>query len=107
MNLSYNSQERFFLWALSALSFFVLNIAFIYGLFFSPDALVSALTNPIAVAFILEAFLLMAAFAYLLTKWGKSQLHWGWFITLSLLGGMAFALPVVLLWPFKKPSSHA
>jgi len=52
-------------------------------------------------AFILEAFLLMGAFAYLLSKWGVSQLHWGWFIGLSLLGSMAFALPVVLLWPKK------
>lgn len=60
--------------------------------------MVSALTNPIALAFIIEALVLMGVFAYLLTKWQVVKLHWGWFIFLSLLGSMAFALPIVLLW---------
>ncbi len=102
MNTEYSSRERFLLWYMATISFFGLNIAFIFGLFFQPGALLSALTNPISAAFIFEAFLLMAAFAYLLAKWGKSSLHWGWFVFLSLMGGMAFAVPVVLLWPFKK-----
>ena len=36
--------------------------------------------------------------AFLLRKWGASQLQPAWFIVLSLLGSLAFALPVALLW---------
>ncbi len=84
---------------MAAFGFFAVNATFAYGLLFQPDAMMSALTNPIAAAFIGEAFVLMGTIAYLLTKWGVSRLHWGWFVFLSLLGSMAFALPIVLLWP--------
>lgn len=106
MENEFNSRERFLLWCLAVFSFFGLNLAFIFGVFFQQGAITSALTNPISAAFILEAFLLVATFAFLLSKWGKSRLHWGWIVCLSLLGGMAFALPVVLLWPFKKSTLH-
>jgi hypothetical protein len=76
-----------------------LNGAFLYGVASDVDALRAAMTNPVAAAFIVEALVLAAVFAYLLTRWGVSRLHWGWFVALSLIGGMAFALPVVLLWP--------
>ena len=102
MQIEYNSRESLLLWCMAAISFFGLNVAFIVGVLFVPGAIVGALSNPISAAFILEAFLLMAAFAYLLAKWGKSRLHWGWFVLLSLFGGLAFAVPVVLLWPFSK-----
>lgn len=69
-----------------------------YGVLFQPDAMMVALTNPIALAFMVEALVLMGVFAYLLTKWALIKLHWGWFILLSLLGSMAFALPIALLW---------
>lgn len=98
-DIEYSHRERFWLWCLAVFGFFAVNTAFMYGLLFQPDAMVAALTNPIALAFIAEALVLMGGFAYLLTKWGVSRLHWSWFIVLSLLGSMAFALPIVLLWP--------
>ena len=64
-----------------------------------PGVLQEAFSNPVALAFMVEAMLLMGAFAYLLTRWKVNRLHWAWFILLSMLGSMAFALPVVLLWP--------
>ncbi len=94
----YSHRERFWLWCLSVFGFSAVNVAFMYGVLFQPDAMTSALTNPIALAFIVEALVLMGVFAYLLTKWGVIKLHWGWFVFLSLLGSMAFALPIVLLW---------
>lgn len=94
----YSRQERFWLWGLSIFGFFAVNTAFMYGVLFQSDAMINALTNPIALAFIIEALVLMGVFAYLLTKWGVVRLHWGWFVSLSLLGSMAFALPIVLLW---------
>ena len=102
MVVDYTSKERFWLWLLSLFSFFTINVAFLYALFFEPDTVVGALRNPVAAAFIVEAFLLMGALSYLLTKWGVIKLSWRWFVVLSLLGSMGFALPIVLLAPFGK-----
>lgn len=98
-DVEYSQQERVWLWSLSVFGFFAVNAAFMYGVLFQPDTIVSALTNPISLAFMVEALVLMGVFAYLLTKWRVINLHWGWFVFLSLLGSMAFALPLVLLWP--------
>jgi len=99
---TYSPRERFFLWSLAVLGFVVLNSVFVYGLFVRPDWVREAQSNPISAVFIAEALVLMGTFAYLLTKWKVSRMHWGWFIALSLLGSMAFALPVVLLWPRRR-----
>ncbi len=95
----YTTNERVFLWSLAVVSFFGINSVFVFGLVFDQEALIGAFNNPIAFAFILEAFLLMGTFSYFLTKWKLSKLHWGWFIFLSISGSLGFALPVVLLWP--------
>jgi len=97
-DVEYGSRERFWLWTLAGFGLVVLNGVFVYGLF-EPEVLREALTNPLALVFIGEALLLVAVLAYLLTKWRVSRLSWPWFVLLSLLGSMAFALPVVLLWP--------
>lgn len=94
----YSQRERFWLWCLSVFGFSAVNVAFMYGMLFQPTAMANALTNPIALAFLVEALVLMGVFAYLLSKWRIARLHWGWFVGLSLLGSMAFALPIVLLW---------
>ena len=96
--LKYSSRERFWLWLLAIFGFSIVNGAFLYGLFFEPAAMAEAISNPIAAAFMIEALLLMVAFAYLLSKWGVNRLSWIWFVILSLIGSMAFALPIVLLW---------
>jgi hypothetical protein len=96
--ITYSTQERAWLGALSLGGLVGLNGVFVYGLFVRPELLTSAMTNPVAAAFIIEALVLTGVFAYLLDKWRVSRLSWGWFVALSLAGGMAFALPVVLLW---------
>jgi len=96
--ICYTKTERFWLAALGAFGFFAVNGAFAYGLLFQPDALTAALTNPLAAAFIVEALVLVGVFAYLFKRWGVSRLGWGWFVFLSLLGSIAFAIPIVLLY---------
>lgn len=94
----YGRGERWAL-ALVALSGLVgMNGAFLYGMT-QPDLVAATLANPLALAFVVEAFVLMVVWAYLMAKWGVARLGWPWFVGLSLLGSMAFALPVVLLWP--------
>lgn len=94
----YSQRERFWLWVLALVGIAGLNGAFLYGLASRPDALSAALTNPVSAAFMIESFILVGVLAYLLRRWQVSQLHWGWFVILSLIGGIAFALPMVLLW---------
>jgi len=91
--------ERLWLIALAVVGFVVVNGAFVYGLVADPDAIHAALSNPVSAAFIGEALLLVCVFAYLLRKWRVARLGPVWFILLSLLGSMAFALPISLLWP--------
>ena len=98
MHIEYRRSERIFLWSLAVVGFVLVNGAFVYGIL-RPGVLQEALANPIALAFMAEAMLLMGAFAYLLVRWQVSRLSWVWFVVLSMLGSMAFALPVVLLWP--------
>ena len=97
--IEYNARERFWLAALGVFGFLAVNGAFVYGLLFQPDALSTALANPLAAAFIAEALVLVGVFAYLFERWEVSRLGWGWFVFLSLLGSMAFAIPIVLLFP--------
>ena len=97
--IEYSSKERFWLAMLGLFGFVVVNGAFFYVLLFQQQALFAALLNPLALAFMVEAMALVVVFAYLFERWGVSRLGWGWFVFLSLLGSMAFAIPVVLLFP--------
>jgi hypothetical protein len=97
--IEYTRNEKCGLVVLGVVGILAVNGAFVYGLLFQPDAVRSALANPVALAFIVEALVLVGVFAHLFERWGVSRLWWGWFVLLSLLGSMAFALPVVLLFP--------
>ena len=72
-DVSYTSRERALLSALALFGFVALNGAFFYGLLVAPSAMTQALTNPVALAFIIEALLLVPVFAYLFAKWQVSR----------------------------------
>ena len=97
--IEYSGAERLWLFVLGVFGFGAVNGAFFYVLLFERQALTAALSNPLALAFMIEAMALVGVFAYLFERWGVSRLGWGWFVFLSLLGSMAFAIPVVLLFP--------
>jgi len=98
MTIHYTPRERSALIGFSLVGLIGLNSLFIYAILTRPQAMLDALENPVSLVFIVEAFMLLGLFAYLLGKWGVSRLGWKWFVALSLLGSMAFAVPVVLLW---------
>lgn len=100
--VTYSAGERFWLVLLAAVGFAGLNGAFAYAVIFRRETIDATLANPLATAFVLEALLLAGALGYLLKKWGVSRLHWAWFLVLSLVGSIAFALPVALLWPVRE-----
>ena len=99
MTVEYTRAERFWLWALAAFGVLGVNGAFLWSLANRPDAMREALANPLAAAFVVEAMVLVFVLAWLFRKWGVSRLGWGWFVLLSFLGSLAFAIPVVLLFP--------
>ncbi|MEJ2205273.1 MAG: hypothetical protein P8170_14320 [Gemmatimonadota bacterium] len=96
-SFEYSPAERRWLSLAAVIGFFGLNAVFIYGLV-RPEVMQSALTNPVSLAFMAEALLLLVLLAYLLPKWGVGRLRRTWFVALALLGSLAFALPVMLLW---------
>lgn len=99
MTLDYTRGERLWLWALAAFGLLGVNGVFLWTLFARPEIMREALANPITIAYSVEALALVAALAWLFRKWGVSRVGWGWFVVLSLLGSLAFAIPVALLFP--------
>lgn len=99
IEVTYSRRERTWLWGLAAFGFLGVNAAFLYGAVLQPELLRQAWENPLAAAFMVEAFVLVALLAYLFAKWGVSRIRWEWFVLLALLGSLAFAIPVALLFP--------
>lgn len=101
MTVDYTRGERLWLWALAAFGLIGVNGVFLWMLFARPEIMREALANPITLAYSAEALALVAALAWLFRKWGVSRVGWGWFVVLSLVGSLAFAIPVALLFPRK------
>ncbi|HET6360721.1 MAG TPA: hypothetical protein VFH11_01530 [Gemmatimonadota bacterium] len=97
--MEYSRAERFWLMLLGAVGLLGINGVFLWSLYARPEALRDALANPLALAFGVEAMLLVVTLAWLFRKWGLTRLGWGWFVVLSLVGSLAFAIPVALLLP--------
>jgi hypothetical protein len=102
MTVDYTRAERLWLWALAAFGLIGVNGVFLWILFARPEIMREALANPITIAYSAEALALVAALAWLFRKWGVSRVGWGWFVVLSLVGSLAFAIPVALLFPRKE-----
>ena len=107
VHMQYTPRERVWLLALAVVGSAGLNGVFAWAMWTGPEALSSALTNPVAAAFIAEALLMVGVLAYLFGKWHVSRVHWAWFVLLSLAGGIAFAVPAVLLWSTRRPMPDA
>ena len=100
--VEYSRKDRMWLIATAIVGFVGLNGAFLYGMT-KPGVFAQAMTNPISLAFIADLMIVFAWLAYLLRKWGVNRLGWGWFVALSFLSGIAFSLPIVLLWKRRSP----
>ena len=74
-----------------------LNGVFLYVVFARRELLGRALGDPIAWGLMIVALVVTGLLAWAFTRWRRNRLGWGWFVVLSLLGGLAFSIPVVLL----------
>lgn len=88
-------QERFLL-VLAIAGFLGPNGVFLYYAAADPGLLREALANPVALVFILEAFALMALFAWLIHQRGIRSPGWVAFVVLSLLGSLLCSVPAFL-----------
>lgn len=72
------------------------NGLFLYHSLVQPAALLAALSNPVALVFLAEAFLLMLVLAWLIHHLGFRSPGWLAFLIMSLAGSMAFSVPAFL-----------
>jgi len=83
---------------LSAVGLIVPNGIFLYVSATDRMALREALANPISAVFMVEALFLMFLFAWLLSRGGSRKPTGIVFILLSLVGSLAFSVPLTLRW---------
>jgi hypothetical protein len=82
--------------ALALFGFFVPNGVFVFYALNQPTLVRAAVTNPISLVFMCEAFFLMLFIAWQIYRRGNASPGWIGFILLSLLGSMAFSIPFFL-----------
>ena len=104
MNISSLRPLKGFFLVASILGFFLINVPFLYYALIETAVYDAAMTNGVALVFIAEAFLLLAFFAFLIAKVGWKKPGWIWFIVLSLVGSMAFSVPLMLYLHLRKES---
>ena len=72
---------------------FVPNGLFIYWLFTEFSSMKEVINNWLALAFIIDAFMVLGLLAYWFAKNPIGKFRWPWFVVLSLIGGLGFSLP--------------
>lgn len=94
------------LYALAAAGLVGVNGVFLYYAFVHPDVMTEAYRNPVSLAFIAEAFLLMFFAAWGIAKAGWERPGWRAFVVLSVLGSLAFSVPVFVLMRLKREAER-
>lgn len=88
------------------LGFLVINCPFLYYALIATEVYLVAMKNGMALVFIAEAFLLVIFFAFLIAKMGWKKPGWIFFVVMSLLGGLAFSIPLQLYLMAKPDNSE-
>jgi hypothetical protein len=70
------------------------NGLFLYWLIYEYDGLASAAQNRLALAFIIDAVMVLGLLAYYFARNPIGRVRWYWFVALSFLGGLGFSLPL-------------
>ena len=69
------------------------NGIFIYWLFTEFNGAAEVVSNKLAIAFIIDAFMAMFLLAYWFAINPIGKIKWYWFIILSIIGGLGFSIP--------------
>jgi hypothetical protein len=91
--------QKIILWCVAAIGFLGINGLFLYSMAVRPWEMKEIQTNLYALAFMLEAFLWLPLFCYLIALAKLKSPGWKTFLVLSLLGSLAFSIPFsILMW---------
>ena len=74
------------------------NGLFIYWLFTEFNGMTDVLNNKLALAFIIEAFLVLGIMSAYFARNPIGRVKWYWFVILSLIGGLGFGIPFYYWW---------
>jgi hypothetical protein len=97
MNLT--ASQKIILWCVAAIGLFGINGLFLYSMAARPGEMKEIQTNLYALGFMLEAFILLPLFCYLISIAKLKSPGWIIFMVLSLLGSLAFSIPFsILMW---------
>ena len=69
---------------------------FLYWLINDSSSLSAALSDRLAIAFFLDLLISTFVLAYLFARKPLGPIKWPWFVALSLLGTLAFAIPLFI-----------
>ena len=72
------------------------NALYLYALFTNPALNTAAFQNPVALAFMIEAMMLLGWFLYYVYTRTRSFVQVGIYLALSFLGSLAFSFPLFL-----------
>ncbi|MES2595618.1 MAG: hypothetical protein V4662_09800 [Verrucomicrobiota bacterium] len=100
------TQEKLLL-GLSIFGLIVPNGVFLYYALASRETLQAAMANPVSLVFIIEAFVLMFLFAWLIHRQGIKSPGWLAFVAMSLVGSMIFSVPACLYLASRKARQMA
>lgn len=90
------STESRILLGLAVFGLLVPNGIFIWHVFFGMDRILEALSNPVSLVFILEAFALMFLGAWWIARTGGKKPGPAGFVAWSLIGGLVFSVPLAI-----------
>jgi hypothetical protein len=82
--------------ALAVFGFLGPNGVFLYYAFAEPAIFRVAMSNPITLVYVLEAFVLVALFAWFFHRNGLRSPGWVAFVLMSLIGSLTFSVPAYL-----------
>lgn len=74
------------------------NGLFIYWLLTEFHGVGDVINDRLALAFIIEAFLVLAIMAVYFARNPIGAVKWYWFVVLSLIGGLGFGIPFYYWW---------
>ena len=82
--------------ATAILGFLVINCPFLYYALIATETYATGMKNGLALVFIGEAFLLLVFLAFIIAKMGWKRPGWVFFVCMSILGSLAFSIPLQL-----------
>lgn len=74
------------------------NGLFIYWAFTEFSSVRDILDNRLALAFIIEAFLVLGIMTVYFARYPIGKHGWPWFVIFSLIGGLGFGIPFYYWW---------